>query len=267
MINELEIQKEIFNHYTLDTLPHSIILTGKEGAGKRTLAKYISDIFNLNILDISSILDEELINNIYRNASPRLYLIDLRTITDKEQNILLKLFEEPSANTFVILLANDTTSILPTILNRGKIYNIRNYDKDYLMFFAKEKQMDIPENYFGSIIETPGDICGIYSNNIKLNDIKDLTDKIINKLQIASYPNTLSIVNKLNFKDEYDKLDVNLFLKILRFDCLESFINGNKKAINLFEIVNKNIIKLNDSRINKQILVTHMLTELWCEVR
>lgn len=267
MINELALKKQFFDHYTLDTLPHSIILTGKEGSGKRTLTRYLSDKFNLNLLDISDVLDDELINNIYRNPSPRLYEIDLRKITDKAQNVLLKLFEEPSANTFIVLIANDTTGILPTILNRGKVFNIGIYDKEYLMKFAKEKEIDIPENYFGSIIETPGDITRIYSNNVNLNAIKDLTDKIINKLSIASYPNTLSIIDKLNFKEEYDKIDVDFFLKVLKFDCLDAYINGNKKAINLFNIVNNRLLRLNDSRLNKQILVTNMLTELWYEVK
>lgn len=267
MINELDLTKQFFDHYTLDTLPHSIILTGKEGSGKRTLARYLGDKFNLNLLDISDVLDEELINNIYRNPSLGLYEIDLRKITNKEQNVLLKLFEEPPANTFIVLIATDTTVILPTILNRGKVFNIRNYDKEYLIKFAKEKQIDIPENYFGSIIETPGDIARIYSNNVNLDAIKELADKIVSKLAVASYSNTLSIIDKLNFKDEYDKIDVDFFLKVLKFDCLESYINGNKKAIDLFSIVNNTLLCLNDLRLNKQILVTNMLTELWCEVR
>ena len=76
--------------YSLDTLPHSIILLGKEGSGKHVISKYIGSRFNLDVLDISENLSEELIYNIYRYPSPRLYLVDLRLITEKDQNILLK---------------------------------------------------------------------------------------------------------------------------------------------------------------------------------
>ena len=89
----LESVVNIINSYTLDTLPHSILLNGKEGSGKHVLSDYISDKFNLNLLDITDDLSEDLINNIYRNSSPRLYQIDLRKIPEKDQNILFDIFE------------------------------------------------------------------------------------------------------------------------------------------------------------------------------
>ena len=71
-----------FDSYTLDTLPHSILIIGKEGSGKHVISKYLSDKFNLNLLDISDNLSDELIDNIYRDVSPRFYLVDLRKITE-----------------------------------------------------------------------------------------------------------------------------------------------------------------------------------------
>lgn len=255
-----------FDRYNLDTLPHSIILLGKEGSGKHVVSNYIGDKFNLNILDISDDLSEDLIENIYRTASPRLYQVDLRKIKDKDQNILLKVFEEPSANVFIILLANNTTSILPTILNRGKIFNIKDYDKKDLKEFSVINNIDIDDKYLGTVINTPGDLLKINSSNIKLNDIKELVDKIINKLNIASFSNTLTIVDKLNFKDEYDKIDVDFFLKLLRYEYLESYKNNNS-TFNLYNIVSSELNKLYDSRINKKIFVTSLLITLWKEVR
>lgn len=253
--------------YTLDTLPHSIILNGKEGSGKHVLSKYLSDKFNLGLLDISEDLSEELINNIYRNPSPRLYIVDLRKITEKEQNVMLKLFEEPSANTFVIVLTNSLFNVLPTILNRGQVINIENYLKNDLIDFCKECNIQIDEKYLSTVVETPGDILKIQNLNVNLNAISDLVDKIVNKLDIASYANTLTIVNKLNFKDEYDKIDVDFFLKSLYFNSVESYIQGNSKVLNLIDIVIKTIRKLVDTRLNKKVLITHMLSEMWLEVR
>lgn len=253
--------------YTLDTLPHSIILVGKEGSGKHVVSNYISNKFNLGLLDISEDLSEELIYNIYRNSSPRLYMVDLRNITDKEQNILLKLFEEPSSNTFVILLANTLFSILPTILNRGYVINIDKYNKQDLIKYGENHNIKVDSKYIGSVVETPGDIQKIYSYNIDLTKIEDLTDKIINKLDIASYANTLTIVDKLNFKDEYDKIDVGFFLKTLYYNSVKSYTEGNNKVFKLIEVIIKNMRKLNDTRLNKKILISHMLSEMWLEVR
>ena len=256
-----------FDRYTLDTLPHSILIIGKEGSGKHVISKYLSDKFNLNLLDISDNLSDELIDNIYRDVSPRFYLVDLRKITEKEQNILLKLFEEPSANAYIILLANSTFSVLPTILNRGQIFNINIYDKATLMEFAKEKDVKVDPCYFGNIVETPGDVKKLYSSNISMNAITDLVDKIINKINIASYANTLTIVNKLNFKDEYDKIDVDFFLKTLYYNSAEECIKGNDKAYTIYSNVGETLRKLTDTRLNKRILVTQMLSEIWLEAK
>ena len=154
---------------------------------------------------------------------------------------------------------------------KGILSSIEDNNPNWLLrvlkSFKEEKNIIIKEDYLGDIIETPGDIMKIYSNNINLEAIEELSNKIINKLNIASYPNTLSIVDKINYKDEYDKIDFNFFLKVLRCNCLDSYIRGNDVGIKLFQIVNKNIIKLNDLRINKKILITNMLTEMWLEVR
>ena len=253
--------------YTLDTLPHSLILVGKEGSGKHVVSKYISNHFNLNLLDISENLSEELIYNIYRNPTPRLYMVDLRKITEKDQNILLKLFEEPSSNTFVVLLTNSVLGVLPTILNRGQSIKIDNYRKEDLQKYGESHNINIDPKYYGSVIETPGDVLKIQTLNIDLDKIKELTDKIINKLNIASYANTLTIVDKLNFKDEYDKLDVDFFLKVLYHDSVENYIQGNKETLKIVNIVSDNIKKMADTRLNKKVFISHLLSELWLGVR
>ena len=252
--------------YTIDTLPHSIILVGKNGSGKHSICKYISDKFNLNILDISDDLSDDLIDNIYRNASNRLYMVDLRKITEKEQNILLKLFEEPASNTFLILITNNIMNILPTVLNRGKLVTIRDYSDDELNEFAKEHNIKIDNRYLNTIIETPGDLLSITNLNIDLSAIETLTDKIITKMNKASFANTLSIIDKLNFKDEYDKIDVNFFLKMLKYKYLEAYIQ-HKTTFELCNLINTELTKLIDTRLNKKIFVTELLIKIWKEVR
>ena len=100
-----------------------------------------------------------------------------------------------------------------------------------------------------------------------MNAITDLVDKIINKINIASYANTLTIVNKLNFKDEYDKIDVDFFLKTLYYNSAEECIKGNDKAYTIYSNVGETLRKLTDTRLNKRILVTHMLSEIWLEAK
>lgn len=255
------------SEYSVDTLPRSIIIIGKEGSGKHTLSKYLADKFKIPLLDITENITEELVSNIYRDSLLKAYIIDLSFVVDKDQNRLLKLFEEPPSNAFIFLLATNTLNVIPTLLNRGFVLNIEPYKVIELQEFAESNKININQKYLGNIIETPGDILKVDSLNIKIDTIKELTDKILNKLTQASYPNTLTIIDKLNFKDEYDKIDVNFFLKMLYLESANSYLMGLNKSDIIFDIVSDTIRKLVDSRLNKKVLITHMLTLMWKGVR
>ena len=48
------------NNYTLDTFPHSIILSGEEASGKHMISNYISEnILKLPLIDISDKINSE----------------------------------------------------------------------------------------------------------------------------------------------------------------------------------------------------------------
>lgn len=260
----LESVKDRINAYALDTLPHSIIILGKRGSGKHLIVNYICNKFKFELMDISANLSDELIENIYLTPTIGAYLIDLRIITEKNQNVLLKLFEEPPANAFIFILANNSNQVLPTVLNRGFILNVPKYRYDDLVRFAQTKQITLEDKY-KYVIETPGDVLTLYSSNTNLPDLENLIDKIESKLNIASYANTLTIANKLNYSDEYDKFDVDLFINLLCVKYATKYINENIEIdYKLYNMVNAYKKKLDkDPRLNRKILITNMLGNLW----
>ena len=65
----LESVTEYIDKNNLDTFPHSLILLGREGSGKRTTSEYIAEHLGLNLVDITDNLSEELINSIYRSIT------------------------------------------------------------------------------------------------------------------------------------------------------------------------------------------------------
>lgn len=259
--------KNILNEInSLNSLPNSLCLIGSGGSGKHTLAKYINNkFFNVDYLDITDTLNEETIDSIYRYPQKRLYIIDMNKLTEKDQNKLLKFLEEPFANIYICLLANTELSLLSTIRNRVSIFKLDYYTFDELATIAKSNDIDIDDSYYGKCIFTPGDVLKVKTNNIDLKAIDELTDKIVNKLSIASFPNTLSIIDKLNFKDEYDKLDVDFVLSMLYHKYTWKYINNHsKQTVKLAIIVNKyKTHLLFDSRLDKKKQITSMLIELW----
>lgn len=259
--------KNVLNEInSLKSLPNSFCLVGDEGSGKHTLTKYINDkFFNIDILNITDNINEETIDNIYRYPQKRLYIIDVNKITEKEQNKLLKFLEEPFFNIYICLLTTSESVLLPTIRNRVSIFKLDFYTFDELDIIAKNNAIDVDSSYYGKCIYTPGDVLKVKTNNIDLKAIDELTDKIVDKLSVASFPNTLSIIDKLNFKDEYDKLDIDFVLSLLYYKYTWKYINKySEQIVKLAEIVCKyKTHLLIDSRLDKKKQITSMLIDLW----
>lgn len=257
--------KSFIDSTTLDSFPHSLILLGKEGSGKKEVCNYISNHLNIDLLDITDELSDELISNIYRFPDLRLYMIDVRRIPQNKQNVFLKLFEEPTSNAFVVVLANSKFQLLSTVLNRGTILNLDIYSKEELKDICIKNNISVEDKYIGTLLKTPGDVLKLYSNNVNMDDINDLCDKIVDKLGIASFTNTLTIIDKINFKDEFDKLDLDLLLNSLYIKYIDRY-QKTKDKLNLEcgRIVDDTIKKLSfDSRLNKKTMMTSMLVDLW----
>lgn len=246
----------IINSCSLDTLPRTIMLLGAEGAGKKTIATYISTKFNLIISDITDTLNLETIEDIMMKVEPHLYLIRANEISVKEQNIILKFLEEPLKNSYIILLCERTEGILSTILNRCQIWSLQNYTQDTLKSFLKSDDLRILD-----IVDTPGLIMSLESHDF--NGMIELADKIIGKIAIASIPNTLTLSNKLAFKNEKDKFNVGLFMRILSSRISEAWKStSNVKLIGAHSITSDLQNKLTVNNVDKKALFEKYLIEL-----
>lgn len=250
----------------LNKLSHSFCLTGKEGSGKHLIVNYINTkFFTLPYLDITKNHEEEDLDNIYRYPQKRLYILDVTKITQKEQNKLLKFIEEPFENIYVCLLTTDLNLLLPTIRNRIISYSLDQYTKEELICFKSLKEIQVDDKYILSLLKTPGDLQRIKNNNVDLSKIEELCDKVVNMMSKASFPNTLSIIDKINFKDEYDKLDHYFFLKILTKKYFDRWVeNLDSTSYNYFmKVVTLRKKLIQDNRLDKKKLLTSLLIDIW----
>lgn len=259
MIGQTNLLKKL-NSYNVDNFPRSLLLVGEEGSGKHIVINYIRDnIIHFPVAEITSNLSEQYINQIYLNPNPHIYLIDLNQLMEREQNILLKLLEEPLNGAFIALITDSKASVLHTIINRCSVFEMDNYTRDELIQF-------IPEGYDQELIldifRTPGQIL---NNNISIIDnMCELCDNIINKIHLANYSKVLSIGDKINYKDDYDKFSVNLFLDTLISKLYKMYISSKDiKYFNSYMLTITERKKLLDKRINKEIFVQNYLTQLW----
>ena len=90
-----------------------------------------------------------------------------------------------------------------------------------------------------------------------------------NKLKGASFSNLiLAVVDRINYKDEYDKFDFYLFIKALKYSLAKEFSETlDEELFMMYNIINEYSTRLVDTRLNKQIFMENLMTTLWQEVR
>ena len=241
--------------YSIATLPHSILLLGDSGCGKHTFVKELADVFCVSIVDITDSISLDAITEISNRPIPTFYLIDCSEITERHQNIILKFLEEPLQYVYVFLLCTNESLLLPTILNRCVKFKFEPYSREVLKQFLNgqnEKLLDV--------CTTPGQLLSIHAND--LDELKKLCDTIVTRIGKANYPNTLSIVRKINLKDEFDKFDIEIFFNVLLLTIYNKVLSG-ENLLNLYNLVLDYKKRLRDSRLNKELLLENFLTTLW----
>lgn len=131
----------------VDNLPQSLILTGNSRVGLSTIARYISELRQINPtiilpekdekIDIDKgIISVDIMRRLYNdtrtiNDSQRIIIIDYaQRMTVQSQNAFLKLLEEPGDNLHFILVTDSTAKLLPTILSRVQNLTIKPITTD-----------------------------------------------------------------------------------------------------------------------------------------
>ena len=255
MIGQASIVNKL-KSFTLSSLPHSMLLVGEQGSEQHDICKEVTEHFGIELKDLKDVtINHELVDQIYESKVITLYIIDLSTITVKEQNILLKLYEEPSDYTYIVLLAENESIALETIVTRSYSFKLETYSKEVLenLIFDPDREEGYKELVL-SLCSTPGQI--EIANMTDMIKLKTLCTKIVQSLSKASYPNTLSIARKLD--DE--NFNLYMFTKVLSQIILET------KAYYLYEHV-KDLRETINMMTNKRCYFEEFLTKIWIQAR
>lgn len=262
MIGQTDIVSWIYAH-NIDNSPKITMFLGETGSGKHELSKLISEHLKLDIIDISENINSDTINEIYSNPIPKIYLINLDNLNEKQQNTILKFIEEPIDSSFVILVSSNANMILETIENRCYKIKLKAYSKDELSQFIKDNKY---KDFLLNICMAPGQIISLQDSNCNLNDLYSLCNKVVNDIDKATLSNALSIINNLNITNVYDKYDLKTFMKTIEYIVMQNIdkLNFNLLFIT-YNITEKYLNRLNDNRLNTTSLMTNYIIELWEE--
>ncbi|MBA2407430.1 MAG: hypothetical protein H0V65_05495 [Chitinophagales bacterium] len=107
----------------------------------------------------------------------------------KEGNILLKLFEEPSDKTLIILVAENQNLLLPTIISRTQVLQIPRID-DQSLIETLEKRYELSRQDAEKIMRHSD---GNYREALRLiNQVEDNNQQVFNQWMQLLYRNNVS---------------------------------------------------------------------------
>lgn len=242
----------------LEQAPKTVLLLGPKGCGKHLLVNYLAEKYNLASIELTSSVSAEELEDYSHSTIDTLYLIDLGSFTEKQQNVLLKFIEEPTKSVYIALIANSEAGILPTILNRCMKLKFEPYSKRDVELILNRPVNDLAFQIF----QTPGKLLNL--TDTALADLIRVGTEVVSQISSKSYGQALSISTKINYKDLYSKLDFILFFDTVAYLALEDYKNtGNKKSFDIFIITNKFKQYTNHSGLIKEALMLNYLTTLW----
>lgn len=261
-IGQPKLQK-VLEEATLVSLPKTVLLLGDSGCGKHTFVQLLAQKLNVDTITISEKITPDQLNDYYNDPSNKFYLIELGNFTEKQQNQFLKFVEEPTASMNIFIVAENECGILPTILSRCTKYRFEKYSVETLktLNFCKVFQEDL----IFKICKTPGQLQNL--KEVQFLDTYKLCKAIISNFKNNSYANSLTAALKLNFKEDYDKIDVDLFLRTLSFVSFEEYIHSNtEESFIVYSVVQRYLKKKVNRPVVVEYFILNLLTEIWKEI-
>ena len=250
--------------YTLETAPKTILFLGQSGCGKSWIANAFAKQLDLEVVIVQSDSTAEKLIEYYQCPINKMYLIDLKDIVEKDQNKFLKFIEEPSKTMNIILMAESTVGILPTILNRCVKYVFEPYTPEQLKQF--DWAVNCSEEIAYEICKTPGQLLELSADN--LDQALGLCRAIVSSVDKANYANTLSIVTKINLKDDAKKIDFKLFFDLMTYAAFDDYKkNNNELSFKIYLYTIRQQAKALNINVAKEAFLLNYLDNIWRLVR
>lgn len=246
--------------YTLETAPKTILFLGQSGCGKSWIANAFAKQLDLEVVVVQPDSTAEKLIEYYQCPINKMYLIDLKDVVEKDQNKFLKFIEEPSKTMNIILMAESTVGILPTILNRCVKYVFEPYTPEQLKQF--DWAVNCSEEIAYEICKTPGQLLELSADN--LDQALGLCRAIVSSVDKANYANTLSIVTKINLKDDAKKIDFKLFFDLMTYAAFDDYKkNNNELSFKIYLYTIRQQAKALNINVAKEAFLLNYLDNIW----
>lgn len=192
-----------------------IHFNGKEETIKKYNIEYIQEQFKKSSLE----------------GKAKIYILEnIEKSTTEAMNTLLKILEEPTSEIYAIFTTNNRSSVLPTIISRCQVIDIKPDNKKILKEKLLERNISEQEaNILSELSTTLEEAEALRGEKLDyyMVEVINTLDDIFNK------PENLVINMHINLLQKYkEKKDIRLFLDVLVLGLKDMFhVKHNQKQI------------------------------------
>ncbi len=188
---------------------------------------------NINVKECNDIIHK--LNLMSYESDYKVLIMWLPEYLEKEGNRLLKLIEEPTDNTFIILVAENQNMVLKTILSRCQLVKISKFENKEISSYLQEN-LEIPESKADQIANlSDGNIT--LAQSISMGEAPDFSDLLISWLRIAYKSDPVEINKWIGSISEMSKNDQKNFFEygLHFFNQFVFWIYTKSEDVNLTE--------------------------------
>lgn len=271
MVGQANLIKRALS-YTLNTLPHTIMLVGPHGCGRHSLISLIANNLRLSIEDITKNLNQDTLDEIFVRPTPKIYIIDADAIlaknkVEREENVILKFLEEPPSTAYAFVITESASNLFRTVATRCLIWEFEPYKRSELEMFTSNENLLRIANTPGQIIEVENSVGQLFENETHLVDaIFEYGNKVINNLHNTTPSNALTICNRISYeKDSIKKgtYPLDIFMKVMLAITRDfGAQNNNEGSINPYLVTQQYSAKLSTPYVERDFLFANYILNL-----
>ncbi len=247
--------------YSFNSMPKTMLLIGESGCGKHFVTKKFVEYLGVIFQEINAQTTSEQLTEYFQNPLQTIYVLNMSEIPERQQHRYLKFIEEPSTNMRVILLAESEVGILPTILNRCVKFTFEDYTVEQLKQLSWATQADNPIIY--EICRTPGQLLNLAQID-NLAALKDFCINILRTAPLCEYGPFMGFTCGLNYKDNFNKFDPDIFLNLLIKTAYDLYIaEGRIVLFNIYLYLIERKQQLINKTLAKESFMLNTLDGIW----
>ncbi len=274
-------QKELFSKMILNKkIPHAFLFEGEDMIGKKTFALAFAklvlgenspDLYlvegNLEISKIREIKNFLSYKSYYNTK--KIVIIDNAHLMRKDaQNSLLKILEEPSKDSVLILITSFKDLILKTLLSRVQEINFYKAEKqaleDYLIKRNLNKE-EIEEILFLSSLKQ-GKAIELVENSLK-KEFYLKTIRYLEKIKEKDLEKRFDYIKEIYEDKEIVLESLNLFERFFRREMFLILYHKSKKyslieVKNIIEKIQETKYYFNNTNTNKKLLLENLMINI-----